>query len=44
MNLDKKKLIDIGVATGSIIGYITILAGVIMTILLLQTIFTGEFI
>ena len=43
MNLDKK-IIDIGVAIGSVIGYATILAGVIMTILLLQTIFTGEYI
>ena len=43
MNLDKK-IIDIGVAIGSVIGYATILAGVIMTILLLQTIFTGEII
>ncbi|VVB93616.1 Uncharacterised protein [uncultured archaeon] len=44
MMLDRKKLIDIGIAIGSIIGYITIVAGVIMTILLLQTIFTGEYI
>ncbi len=43
MNLDKK-IIDISVAIGSLIGYATILAGVIMTILLLQTIFTGEYI
>ncbi len=43
MNL-KKKIIDISVAIGSLIGYITILAGVIMTILLLQTIFTGGYI
>jgi hypothetical protein len=39
-----KKIIDISVAIGCLIGYITILAGVIMTILLLQTIFTGEYI
>lgn len=43
MNLEKK-ITDIGVAIGSLIGYATILAGVIMTILLLQTIFTGEII
>jgi hypothetical protein len=43
MNLDKK-IIDFGVAIGSLIGYITILAGVMMTILLLQTIFTGGYI
>ncbi|MGB8217077.1 MAG: hypothetical protein WCE94_07225 [Candidatus Methanoperedens sp.] len=43
MNIDKK-IIDIGVAIGSFMGYAAILAGVIMTILLLQTIFTGEFI
>jgi len=43
MNLDKK-IIDVGVAIGSIIGYIIILFGVIMTILLLGTIFTGEYI
>ena len=43
MNLEKK-IIDVGVAIGSLIGYATILAGVIMTILLLQTIFTGEYI
>lgn len=43
MKLDKK-IIDIGVAIGSIIGYIIILSGVIMTILLLQTIITGEII
>jgi hypothetical protein len=43
MNLDKK-LIDFGVAIGSLLGYAAILAGVIMTILLLQTIFTGEII
>jgi hypothetical protein len=44
MNLYKKKLIDIGVAIGSILGYIIILSGVIMTILLLGTIITGEYI
>ncbi|MCZ7380171.1 MAG: hypothetical protein O8C64_01135 [Candidatus Methanoperedens sp.] len=43
MNPDNK-IINIGVTIGSIIGYATILAGVIMTILLLQTIFTGEII
>ncbi|MCZ7399108.1 MAG: hypothetical protein O8C62_05410 [Candidatus Methanoperedens sp.] len=35
-----KKIIDISVAIGSLIGYITILVGVIMTILLLQTSFS----
>jgi hypothetical protein len=39
-----KKINDIGVAIGSLIGYATILAGIIMTILLLQTILTGEYI
>ncbi len=43
MNLDKK-IIDFGVTIGTLLGYATILAGVIMTILLLQTIFTGEYI
>jgi hypothetical protein len=43
MNLDKK-IIDVGVAIGSLMGYAIILAGIIMTILLLQTIFTGEYI
>ncbi len=42
MNVSQKKLRDIGIAISSIIGYISILAGVIMTILLLQTIFSGE--
>ncbi|MCX9026180.1 MAG: hypothetical protein OIN85_08820 [Candidatus Methanoperedens sp.] len=43
MNLDKN-IIDVGVAIGSLFGYAAILAGVIMTILLLQTILTGEII
>jgi len=43
MNPDKN-ITNIGVTIGSLIGYATILAGVIMTILLLQTIFTGDII
>jgi 3-oxoacyl-(acyl-carrier-protein) synthase len=43
MNLDKN-IIDIGVSIGSLIGYATIAAGVIMTILLLQTVITGDYI
>jgi hypothetical protein len=43
MNIDNK-IIDVGAAVVSIIGYAVIVAGVIMTILLLQTIFTGEII
>jgi len=44
MKINTKKLKDIGIVTGSIIGYITILIGIIMTILLLVIIFSGEYI
>jgi hypothetical protein len=39
-----QKLDGIGITIGSIIGYIAILTGIIMTILILETIFSGEII
>jgi len=35
------KLSDIGIAIGSVLGYITIIIGIIVTILLLETIYSG---
>ncbi|MCX9010636.1 MAG: hypothetical protein OIN66_05870 [Candidatus Methanoperedens sp.] len=40
MALNKDTLKDYGLLTGRILGYIAILIGVIMTILLLKTIFS----
>lgn len=37
----RQKLKDMAVAVGSILGYITILMGIIMTFLLLGTIYSG---
>lgn len=42
MMKNNNKLEKIGIAIGSIFGYIVILAGIILTILLLQTVFYGE--
>jgi hypothetical protein len=39
-----QQLKDMGLATGSILGYIIILTGIVMTILLLGTILSGEYI
>lgn len=39
-----QKLDGIGITIGSIIGYIAILIGIIMTFLILETIFSGEII
>jgi hypothetical protein len=38
----KQNEIGIGITIGSILGYIAILAGIIMTILLLETIFMAK--
>ncbi len=40
MNINIKKWEKAGLAIGSVLGYITILTGVIITILLLKTIFS----
>lgn len=42
MELNRSKLTDFGLLVGRILGYVTIAVGVIMTILLLRTIFSGE--
>ncbi|VVB85577.1 Uncharacterised protein [uncultured archaeon] len=42
MEVIQEKLKSIGVGIGSILGYIIILAGIVMTILILLTIFPGE--
>lgn len=39
-----QKLKDVGLTVGIILGYITILIGIVMTILLLEIIFSGEYI
>ncbi len=39
-----QKLKETGLTVGIILGYITILTGIVMTILLLETIFSGEYI
>jgi len=44
MEMIQEKLKSFGVIIGSILGYIAILAGIAMTILILQTIFSGEYI
>lgn len=41
MKINRNKLRDIGIATGSALGYITIIAGIIMAIFLLETIYSG---
>jgi|GEM_PF-5891224 len=40
MALNKDKLEDYGILIGKIFGYMTILIGIVMTILLLKTIFS----
>ena len=40
MKINHKKLKDIGLAIGIILGYIVILFGIIITVLLLQTIYS----
>jgi hypothetical protein len=42
MVLNRSKSIDYGFLVGRILGYVTITVGIIMTILLLRTIFSGE--
>ena len=42
MEFNISKLTDFGLLVGRIIGYITIAVGIIMTFLLLRTIFSGE--
>jgi hypothetical protein len=42
--MESQDINGIGVTIGSILGYIAILAGIIMTILLLQTVLGGEII
>ncbi len=39
-----QKLKDMGLTVGIILGYITILIGIAMTVLLLEIIFSGEYI
>ncbi|MCZ7392098.1 MAG: hypothetical protein ABOK23_10645 [Candidatus Methanoperedens sp.] len=39
-----QQLKDTGLTIGIILGYIAILIGIVMTILLLETIFSGEYI
>ncbi len=41
MKINRNKLRDIGIAIGTALGYITIIAGIIMTIFLLETIYSG---
>ncbi len=42
MEFNRSKLTDFGLLVGRILGYITIAVGIIMTFLLLRTIFSGE--
>lgn len=41
MEINQEKLKSFGIIIGSVLGYIAILTGIIMTILLLRTIFFG---
>lgn len=40
MKINQTKLKEIGLIAGIILGYVAILAGIVMTILLLETIFS----
>ncbi len=40
MKINQAKLKGLGIAAGIILGYVTILAGFVITILLLETIFS----
>ncbi len=41
MKINMDKLRDTGIAIGTALGYITIIVGIIMTIFLLETIYSG---
>lgn len=42
MKINPKKLKDFAIIVGTAIGYLTITIGVLMTILILRTIFSGD--